>query len=79
MYRSGTSFEHLQEERNYDTGIEDSNISHIQYVLGIFGPIKEELNFFKNDSLCGGVVSDLSLYNSNVMWAVNAGHLTGVG
>jgi hypothetical protein len=41
--------------------------------------MKEEVNLFKNDSLCGGEVSDFSLYNSKVIWAVNAGHLTGSG
>ena len=39
--------------------------------------MKEEVNLLKNDSRCGGDVSDLSLYNSKVIWAANAGHLTG--
>ena len=49
--------------------------SHIQYVLGIFGAMKEEVILFKKDSLCGGEVSDLSLNNSKVIWAVKGGHL----
>ena len=57
--------------------IEDGSTSYIQYVLGIFGPMKEEVNLLKNDSRCGGDVSDLSLYNSKVIWAANAGHLMG--
>ena len=56
---------------------EDGCTSYIQYVLGIFGPTKEEVNLLKNDSRCGDDVSDLSLYNSKVIWAANAGHLTG--
>ena len=29
--------------------------------------MKEEVNLFKNESLCGGEVSDLSLYSSKVI------------
>lgn len=29
--------------------------------------MKEEVNLFKNDSLCEGELSDLSLYNSKVI------------
>lgn len=37
--------------------------------------MKEEVILFKNDSLCGGEASDLSLNNSKVIWAVKGGHL----
>lgn len=38
--------------------------------------MKEEVNLSKNESVWGGEVSDLSLYNSKVICDVNAGHLT---
>ena len=62
--RSGTSFGHLQEKLCQGNNIKDGHVSHIQYVLGTFGRMKEEVNLFRNDSPCGGEVSDLSLYNS---------------
>lgn len=45
----------------------DWYVSHAQYVFGIFGRMKEEVNLSKNESVWGGEVSDLSLYNSKVI------------